>query len=65
MVSDGETGLLVPPGDAPAMAEAIGRLLDQPDQAVRMASRARQALARYTWAHVGPRWHAAYSGRAA
>ena len=28
IVRDGETGLLVPPGDADALAAALGRLLD-------------------------------------
>jgi glycosyltransferase involved in cell wall biosynthesis len=32
-VMEGETGLLVPPGDGPALAEAIGWLLDRPEQA--------------------------------
>jgi glycosyltransferase involved in cell wall biosynthesis len=32
-VVEGETGLLVPPGDGPALAEAIGWLLDRPEQA--------------------------------
>jgi glycosyltransferase involved in cell wall biosynthesis len=29
-VAEGETGLLVPPGDAPALAAAIARLMDEP-----------------------------------
>lgn len=35
VVRDGITGLLVPPGDAPALAEALGRLLDSADGAIR------------------------------
>ncbi len=30
IITDGETGLLVPPGDVPALAEALGRLLADP-----------------------------------
>jgi glycosyltransferase involved in cell wall biosynthesis len=31
LVADGRNGLLVPPGDAPALAEAIRRLLGDPE----------------------------------
>jgi glycosyltransferase involved in cell wall biosynthesis len=41
-VADGETGLLVPPRDAPALREAIRRLLDCPDERIRMGKAARQ-----------------------
>jgi len=37
IVRDGETGLLVPPGDAQALAAAIRHLLEHPDQARRLA----------------------------
>ncbi len=36
VMADGETGLLVPMGDAEAMARAIGSLLDHPDRAREM-----------------------------
>lgn len=36
LVDEGENGFLVPPGDAPALAAAISRILDDPDMAVRM-----------------------------
>ncbi|MDM7830686.1 glycosyltransferase family 4 protein [Cellulomonas edaphi] len=37
IVRDGVTGLLVPPGDAPALAAAVARLADDPDLARRLA----------------------------
>lgn len=40
LISDGEDGLLVPPGDAGALAAAIGRILDHPDLACRLADKA-------------------------
>lgn len=43
IVRDGETGRLVPPGDAPALAEAIVELLRNPTRA-RALARAGQAL---------------------
>ncbi len=44
VVRDGETGLLVPPRDPSALADAIGRLLDNPAYAVNLASAARILL---------------------
>jgi len=41
---DGKTGLLVPPGDAPAMAAAIGRLLADPDEARVMGEAGRRRV---------------------
>lgn len=49
IVADGETGLLVEPGDAEGMANAIAFLLDNPAQATAMGLVARQrALAYFT-----------------
>jgi glycosyltransferase involved in cell wall biosynthesis len=42
---DGESGLLVPPGDAAALAAAIARLLDAPRLAARLAAGGREAIA--------------------
>ena len=48
MIVSGVTGQLTPPGDANALATAIVQLVNEPDQAQRMADQARgEALARY------------------
>ena len=47
-IADGETGLLVPPGDPAAMAEALRRLLADADLRARMGAAGRQRfLARF------------------
>jgi len=44
LVTDGQHGLLVPPGDVPALAEAIARVLDEPETATRLAAAARRRV---------------------
>lgn len=44
LVIDGETGLLVPRGDPAALAMAVSRLLDAPDDARRMGQAGRRRL---------------------
>jgi glycosyltransferase involved in cell wall biosynthesis len=46
VVEDGESGLLVPPGDAAALAAAIERLLDDPQLRARLAEKAREKVER-------------------
>jgi len=43
-LSDGETGLLVPPGDVAAIVEAVARLLDDRELASRLGCAARQRI---------------------
>ncbi|MBK9234567.1 MAG: glycosyltransferase family 4 protein [Rhodoferax sp.] len=54
IVEDGSTALLVPAGDADAMAAAILRLLKDPDLAERLVRAGLRDVARYTWTRVGP-----------
>jgi glycosyltransferase involved in cell wall biosynthesis len=56
LIVDGETGLLCPPGDATALASALGRLaVDHPLRG-RLARGGRQAVLRsHTWDHVAAR----------
>jgi glycosyltransferase involved in cell wall biosynthesis len=44
VIQDGATGLLVPPGDPPALADAISALLANPTRAAAMAARGRAAV---------------------
>lgn len=49
LVRDGETGLVVTPGDSRALAAAIDRLLADPDLADRLGQAGRSALAGHTY----------------
>jgi glycosyltransferase involved in cell wall biosynthesis len=44
IVRDGETGFLVPMGDADAMADAMARLLENPEMAAQMGEKGRQRV---------------------
>jgi glycosyltransferase involved in cell wall biosynthesis len=72
IVRDGETGLLVPPGDPVALAAALERLLGDPARARAMGARGRARIfAGGLWTHVAARLERALadalpsSGRAA
>jgi len=45
-IEDGKTGLLVPPANAPAMANAIGRILSDPALAARLGTAAQESARR-------------------
>jgi glycosyltransferase involved in cell wall biosynthesis len=50
LVADGETGLLVPPRDAPALRAAVERLLSEPELRERLGREARaRARERFGW----------------
>jgi glycosyltransferase involved in cell wall biosynthesis len=61
IVVDGETGVLVPPGDVSAMSHAISALLSDPDRAFRQGQAGRQrALTHFTAAGMVRRIESAY-----
>ena len=45
----GDTGVLVPPEDVEALADAIGQLLSDPDRRADLGRRAIERAQRFTW----------------
>jgi glycosyltransferase involved in cell wall biosynthesis len=65
IVSDGETGLLVPPNDAPALARAIATLATDKPLAERLAIAGQQyAEQHFGWDSVLAAWRRLYAGAA-
>ncbi len=61
VIQDGVNGRLIPPGDAPAMAEAIQDVVESPDEAARLGRAARETIeADYTWDAVTSRYENAF-----
>lgn len=58
LVRDGESALLVPPGDAAAMARAIERLVREPALAVALSQRAHEIARAHDWVPVLAGWDA-------
>jgi glycosyltransferase involved in cell wall biosynthesis len=56
IMTNEETGLIVPRDDHEAMAEAAIRLLEDPELAVRLARNARESARRFTWQEVQRQW---------
>jgi starch synthase len=62
VVSDGETGLLVPPDDPGALAGALNSLLRDPGRAHAMGERGRErAIADFSWPAIAAQTVALYS----
>jgi glycosyltransferase involved in cell wall biosynthesis len=58
---DGETGVLVPPGDPDSLAVALLRVLDDPELRARIGAAGRErALANFTWRKTAQRTAAHY-----
>lgn len=62
MIETGTNGMLVPPNDPQAMAEAVLWLLNHPREARRMARSARHSAASYTWRTTASDWILLCSG---
>jgi phosphatidylinositol alpha-mannosyltransferase len=60
LIIDGDTGLLVPPGDDDALAVAIGRILDDPTAAHTRGAHAQERARSYAWPHVAERIEGIY-----
>ncbi len=66
IIEHGKTGLLVPPGDAPALADAVNSLLDDPEMAKRLAETARRrVIERFSSEALGPAYDEFYARIAA
>ena len=55
VVSDGETGVLVPPGDVAALAKALDDVLEDEELRTRLGQEARRQSARYSWPGLAAR----------
>jgi len=60
ILTDEETGLLVPCNDHEALAAAAVRLLDDEQLVVRLTTQARRELERYDWSRVRDQWMSLY-----
>lgn len=60
LLSDGETGLLVPENDDEAMVQAIKRLIDEPTLAQELSANGRRLARRSSWDEVRPQWEGVF-----
>jgi glycosyltransferase-like protein len=63
-LSPGHDALLVPVGDAPALAEALAAVLDGPELADRLRSAARETSRRFSWTRSAAEHQAIYASLA-
>ncbi|WP_250434177.1 glycosyltransferase family 4 protein [Hanstruepera flava] len=56
LIDDGKDGLLVPPNDAKAMANAIKRIMNNPETTKTMTFNARKKAERFAWEVVKHQW---------
>jgi L-malate glycosyltransferase len=56
LLTDGLDALLVPPNNTEAMADAVGRILSEPELAERLSRGGRQKTKALDWSRVLPQW---------
>ena len=61
IVSNDENGLLVPPGDADALADALGRLLADEALRARLGRAGRERATRFTWPIIADEYREVYA----
>jgi glycosyltransferase involved in cell wall biosynthesis len=64
LIDDGRDGLLVPQDDPEAMADAVLRILDEPELAARLSRGARQKAERLDWSPIIGEWRSLYAATA-
>jgi glycogen(starch) synthase len=64
VVRNGENGCLVPPGDEPALAQALTRLMDDPEWGLRMGAAARATALQQSWRAIWMRYEALWGLKA-
>jgi len=62
VIEDGRSGVLVPPGDVDALAEAMLALIADPARRHQLGAGAAQRAQDYALASIGPRWEALIEG---
>jgi glycosyltransferase involved in cell wall biosynthesis len=60
LLTDGETGLLVPSDDVEAMADAVGRLVADPGLVSKLSANARKLAEKSAWLAVKAQWMALF-----
>jgi glycosyltransferase involved in cell wall biosynthesis len=56
IIDDGVSGVLVPPADVPALAEAICSLIENPDRRAELGAAARRSVEKYSAVAVSDLW---------
>jgi hypothetical protein len=65
LLEDERTALLVPPNDPVLMAEAVHRILSEPELGKRLSGNARAKAEEFDWKTILPKWEALFTATAA